>query len=206
MAVDRPAGVILAGGRSSRMGVARKALLELNGQPLLAHVCKRIQKQTDPLLISCEHETSDFDEFGLELVPDLLPGFRGPLMGLYSALQFLDDKGHKKGLVLCPCDAPFIPDKLVQALLDEGRDKNKPVVAISCQGVLQPTFSLWQNHHLPLIRDAVVNQGVGGLKQVLFSMPHRIVEWANAEPPPFFNVNTPEDLQTAALWLDRMQA
>jgi molybdopterin-guanine dinucleotide biosynthesis protein A len=188
------------------MGVARKALLELNGQPLLAHVRKRLQMQTDPLLISCEDETGDFDDFGLELVPDLLPGFRGPLMGLYSALQFLIDSGYKNGLVLCPCDAPFIPENLVQALLDEGRDKIKPAVAISYMGVLQPTFSLWQNHHLPLVREAVVNQGAGGLKQVLLCMPHRIVEWASAEPSPFFNVNTPEELQTAALWLDRMHA
>ncbi|HEY5775041.1 MAG TPA: molybdenum cofactor guanylyltransferase [Xanthomonadales bacterium] len=204
--MNRPAGVILAGGRSSRMGFARKALLQLNGQPLLAHICKRLRTQTDPLLISCGEDTVDFDDFGLELVPDLLPGFRGPLMGLYSALQFLVDRDYKNGLVLCPCDAPFIPANLVQVLLDEGRDKIKPAVAVSYMGVLQPTFSLWQNHHLPLVRDAVVNQGAGGLKQVLFSIPHRVVEWASAEPPPFFNINTPEDLQTAALWLDRMHA
>ena len=198
-----PAGVILAGGRSSRMGVTSKALLELNGQPLLRHVVDRLQAHLDPLLLSCESETADFESFGLAVVPDLLPDYRGPLTGLYSTLQFLSDKGHSNGLVLCPCDAPFIPDNLVQVLSNADQSEIKPVVVISYQGVLQPTFSLWQNHHLPVIREAVVEQGRGGLKHLLTSLPHKIVEWATVEPSPFFNVNTPEELQSAKLWLDR---
>ena len=198
-----PAGVILAGGRSSRMGVTSKALLELNGQPLLRHAVDRLQAHLDPLLLSCESETADFESFGLAVVPDLLPDYRGPLTGLYSTLQFLSDKGHSNGLVLCPCDAPFIPDNLVQVLSNADQSEIKPVVVISYQGVLQPTFSLWQNHHLPVIREAVVEQGRGGLKHLLTSLPHKIVEWATVEPSPFFNVNTPEELQSAKLWLDR---
>ncbi|MGA9575381.1 MAG: molybdenum cofactor guanylyltransferase [Lysobacterales bacterium] len=201
----QPAGVILAGGRSSRMGGVRKALLELGGRALLAHVIDRLRTQADPLLISCEAASGDFDGFGLEYVPDLLPGHLGPLTGLYSTLQFLSERGHDSGLVLCPCDAPFLPENLVQTLQDESREKIRPVVAVSWQGVLQPTFSLWQNHHLPVIRSAVHEQGMGGIKQVLLSVPHKIVEWENTEPPPFFNVNTPGELESAALWLDRPQ-
>lgn len=201
----KPAGVILAGGRSSRMGVNRKALLELKGQPLLRYVVDRVQAHLEPLLLSCEGETTDFESIGLVVVPDLLPDYRGPLMGLYSALQYLSDKGHGNGLVLCPCDAPFVPDNLVQVLLNADKSEIKPVVVVSYQGVLQPTFSLWQSHHLPVIREAVVEQGRGGLKHLLTSLPHKIVEWATLEPSPFFNVNTPEEFETAAVWLDRMQ-
>lgn len=202
--MNRPAGVILAGGRSSRMGVTRKALLELNGQPLLKYVIDRLADHLDPLLLSCESETRDFDSFDLAIVPDLLPDYRGPLAGLYSALKYLGDKGHNNGLVLCPCDAPFIPESLVPVLLAAGHSEQGKVIAVSYQGVLQPTFSLWQSHHLPAIREAVVEQGRGGLKHLLTSLPHRLVEWAAVEPSPFFNVNTPEELESAALWLDRM--
>ena len=125
MEIKRPAGVILAGGRSSRMGGSRKALLELNGRPLLTHVIDRLQAHLDPLMLSCDSETSEFESFGLPLVPDLLPGFRGPLTGLYSALQYLADKGQQNSLVLCPCDAPFIPHKLVQTLLNADQKKRK---------------------------------------------------------------------------------
>ena len=204
--MNRPAGVILAGGRSSRMGVTRKALVELNGQPLLNYVTDRLETHLQPLLLSCESETTDFDGFGLTLVADLLPGFRGPLMGLYSALEHLANKECSNGLLLCPCDAPFIPANLVQVLLDVHQGGNGKVIAVSYQGVLQPTFSLWQNHHLGAVRDAVIEQGRGGLKHLLTSLPHEVVEWPTAEPAPFFNINTPEDLESAEQWLDRMRS
>ena len=205
---SKPAGVILAGGRSSRMGGRRKALMELNGLPLLTHVSSRLQAYTEPLILNCQIETSDFDHFGLKQVADLLPGFRGPLMGLYSALRCLSESELSNGLILCPCDAPFIPDNLVSVLLDAVAvdGENKPVAVVSYQGVLQPTFSLWQNHHLGMVKEAVIGEGRGGLKHLLLSLPHVIVEWDTAEPSPFFNVNTPEELDSAAVWLDRMQA
>jgi len=187
------------------MGARDKAMLELGGRPLLAHVLERLETQASPLLISSQGETDGFESFGLECVPDLLPGYRGPLTGLYSALQLLADRGHNAGLVLCPCDAPFIPFELVETLCEESREKIRPVVTVSWQGVLQPTFSLWQAQHLPVVKAAVVEQGMGGLRRVILSMPHKIVEWPVMAPPPFFNVNTPEELETAAAWLDRMR-
>jgi molybdopterin-guanine dinucleotide biosynthesis protein A len=190
------------------MGQGHKAFLELRGRSLLAHVIDRLQDHVDPLMLSCAAETGPFAALGLPLVPDLLPGYQGPLTGLYSALQYLADSGQNSGqdsgLVVCPCDAPFIPSNLVKVLLESAQGETKPVVVISFQGVLQPTFSLWQTHHLPVIHDAVVNRGRGGLKQVLITLPHEIVEWDAAEPSPFFNVNTPEDLENATLWLDRL--
>lgn len=200
--MNKPAGVILAGGRSSRMGVTRKALIQLKGKSLLRRVIDRLADHLDPLLLSCESETSDFDSYGLDIVSDLLPDHRGPLTGLYSTLQHLQDKGHTNGLVLCPCDAPFIPQNLVQVLLEADQSDYKPAIAISYRGVLQPTFSLWQTHHLPIIREAVIESGMGGLKHLLRSVPHKVVEWAEVEPSPFFNVNTPQELESAAQWLD----
>jgi molybdopterin-guanine dinucleotide biosynthesis protein A len=185
------------------MEVTRKALIELGGQPLLSYVTDRLAVHLEPLLLSCEGKTTDFDQFGLALVPDLLPGFRGPLMGLYSALEHLSSRDDDTGLVLCPCDAPFIPENLVRVLLDAAQNGPGKVIAISYQGQLQPTFSLWQNTHLPAIRKAVVEHRRGSLKHMLTSLPHAIVEWPAECPPPFFNVNTPEDLKSAELWLDR---
>lgn len=201
--VNRPAGVILAGGQSSRMGVMRKALVELKGQPLLKYVTDRLEVHLKPLLLSCESETSDFDDFDLTIVPDLLPGFRGPLMGLYSALEHLTINECSSGLLLCPCDAPFIPHDLVRKLVDADQGGSGKVTAVSYKGVLQPTFSLWQNHHLGAVRNAVVEQGRGSLKHLLTSLPHEIVEWQVMHPSPFFNINTPEDLKSAEQWLDR---
>lgn len=198
----KPAAVILAGGRSSRMGGNRKALLEFDGRSLLSRVIHRLQTQSDPLLLSCDIKSGELEGFGLPMIPDVLPGYRGPLTGLYSALQYLSDKGHDNGLVLCPCDAPFIPYNLVQTMLNADLSDDKPVITISYEGVIQPTFSVWHGHHLPAIHDAVVEQGFGSLKHLIFSLPHTVVEWASVEPPPFFNINTPQDLKAASMWLD----
>jgi len=198
-----PAGVILAGGRSRRMGGAGKALLLLNDEPLLAHVIRRLQPQLSLLLLSAESKNSSLGSFGLPVVPDLLPNHRGPLTGLCSALQYLVQNDLHDGLVLCPCDAPFVPPDLVEKLVSAASGEPQPVAVVSCDGILQPTFSLWQNHHLPAIHDAVVKRGDGGLKYMLKSLPYRIVEWVSAEPPPFYNVNTPAELRTAAQWLKR---
>jgi len=199
----KPAGVILAGGRSSRMGVKYKALAEISGKTLLAHVIGRLQPQLATLLLSCESQTTVFEPYGLPVVADLMPGYRGPLTGLYSALYYLKNRGQNNGLVLCPCDAPFIPVNLVEVLAGAVQGDHAPAAVISYRGELQPTFSLWQSHHLDVIHDTVVNKGKGGLKMVLRSIPHKVVEWAPQEPSPFFNVNTPEDLEIAQMWLDR---
>ena len=196
-----PVGVILAGGRSSRMGGLSKALFPLNDETLLSHVIRRLQPQLGSLLLSTEGPDTGLESFGLPLVPDLLPRYRGPLTGLCSALHFLAEKNHKGGLVLCPCDAPFIPTDLVEKLVHAVVSNPKAVAVVSYEGYLQPTFSLWQAHHLPVIYDAVVNRGDGGLKYMLKSLPHVVVEWVSAEPPPFYNVNTPQELQAAEKWL-----
>lgn len=202
MNTQKPAAVILAGGRSSRMGGQHKALMKLGGQSLLAHVIRRLESQVDTLLLNCESDTRLFDGFGLPLVPDLLPGFRGPLTGLYSVLGHLADTDHKDGLVLCPCDAPFVPENLVQRLCDASQGVADEVVVISYLGELQPTFSLWQNHHLEVIQEAVTGKGIGGLKYMMKSLPIQIVEWPEVKLSPFFNINTPAELKTAETWLD----
>ena len=200
MTDSKPAGVILAGGRSSRMGGQRKAVVELADRPLLAHVVERLRPQVGSVLLSCGPRAANLDDFGLPLVPDLVPGYRGPLAGLYSAMQHLVDRGFEGSLVLCPCDAPFVPPDLVQVLREAGGGERVAVPA--WQGVPQPTFSLWPLRYLEVVHDALVEKGLGGPRQVLDRVPHEVVEWAPAEPPPFFNVNTPRDLATALAWLD----
>ena len=208
---SQTAGVILAGGRSSRMGGQSKALLPLNNEALLTHVIRRLQPQLGSLLLSTGGPADQLESYALPLVPDLLPRHRGPLTGLCSALQYLNDqnytdrgyadRGWNGSLVLCPCDAPFIPSDLVEKLLHAAVGSPKPVVVASYEGFLQPTFSLWQRHHLAVIHDAVMKRGDGGLKYMLRLLPHVVVEWVSAEPPPFYNVNTPRELQTAQQWL-----
>jgi molybdopterin-guanine dinucleotide biosynthesis protein A len=123
------------------------------------------------------------------------------LTGLYSVLRHLVDHDQETRLLLCPCDAPFVPETLAWDLHAAGKTDQEAVVLVSWQQVIQPTFSLWHTNHTEIIGEAV-DEGVGGLKQVLDRLPYLVLEWNEVVPPPFFNVNTPEDLALARRWLD----
>ena len=75
-------GVILAGGRSQRMGGGHKCLLSLDNSTLLEHVIKRALPQVDRLILNINEDTNLFDAVNLPLVKDSINGFAGPLAGV----------------------------------------------------------------------------------------------------------------------------
>ncbi|MEJ8567342.1 molybdenum cofactor guanylyltransferase MobA [Elongatibacter sediminis] len=194
-------GVILAGGRARRMGGCGKALLSLSGKPLLGHVIERLAPQVDGLVLSVECRDENLERFGLEQVPDPNPGGGGPLGGLLAALSCLPEGSD--WLLLAPCDAPFLPPDLGSRLLRSAVEQSRPGALARYQGELQPTFSLWHRSLEPEIRRAVVERGLGGFKQFLDLVPLPAVDWPESDPPPFFNINTPEALERAEALLRR---
>lgn len=198
----RVCGVILAGGRSSRMGGERKPLVLLNGEPMLSHVIRRLQPQVERILLSCEPDDVALSGFDCTLVGDAVPRHYGPLAGLYSALLYLNEQQLDGGLMLCPCDAPFIPTTLVERLQAATHAAPDSVAVVSYAGYLQPTFSLWQSQHLPAIKAAVLDRQQGSLKHMFQALPYTVVEWPVTQPSPFYNINTPEQLESASEWLN----
>ena len=209
---DWPAGVILAGGRSRRMGGSDKALAALAGRPMLEHVIERVAPQVGALALSVESATPALALYGLPQLADPLPGHRGPLGGLLAGVRHF--AGTAGWLLLVPCDAPFLPRNLaarLQACADEAGAK---AAVVLFGGELQPTFSLWNLGLLPLLEQAAGSGRQGGFKPVLRAVGAARCEWratdaadagpgpgATGAPPPFFNVNDPADLQSANRWL-----
>jgi len=106
-------GVILAGGRSSRMG-EDKGLVKANGKPLFEHIAERLRSQVGEILISCNQNT---EQYGKEFrtVPDLIQNFSGPLAGMLAALTV----SKTEWVLFVPCDVPGFPDNLADAFLAE---------------------------------------------------------------------------------------
>ena len=198
----KPACVILAGGQSSRLGVPSKALTPLSGTPLIRHVLQRLESQAGPILVSVQEKDPALVALGYELVEDVVQRHRGPLTGLCSAMQSVQDNDGGEWLLLCPCDAPFLPRDLAGRLYEGALQANQPVSVARYQDVLQPTFSLWNMQVFPAVWGSVMEQGRGGLKQVLRDLPYAVVDWPAQDIPPFFNVNTPDDLARASELLD----
>lgn len=187
--------VILAGGASRRFG-GDKALARLNGKPLIAHVIDRLSGPQTVLAINAPVREA-YAEFGLPLVPDSLEGGLGPLAGVLTAMHWAAAQGLDKVLT-APADTPFLPQGLFSAL----SGAEAPVVMARSSGQVHQVCALWS---CALADD---------LEAVLRSGEVRAV-WAYAERhgralvdfepsggvDAFFNINTPADLDLAAMQL-----
>ncbi len=191
----RAAGVVLAGGRSRRMGGVVKALLPLAGKPMIQHVIERVRPQVSELMLSVEEPDRAFEFLKLEQVPDRVPGSRGPLGGLFSALVSMDSRYD--WLLLVPCDAPFVPGDLFEKLFYQALESNRPGAVASVASEIQPTFSIWHRSLLPDLEHAVLREDMAGFKQFLDGVKLAVVDWPLMDSSAFFNINDQEALNEA---------
>jgi molybdopterin-guanine dinucleotide biosynthesis protein A len=98
--------LILAGGKAARMGGADKGLVTYRGKPLVQHVGAVLRPQASTVLLSANRSHAGYRALGFEPLPDLRPGFPGPLAGIEAALAVCDTNF----LLVCPCDTPHIPN------------------------------------------------------------------------------------------------
>src|SRR5665811_2481951 len=82
-------GVLLAGGKSSRMGGGDKCLRVLGGKPILARIIDRLSPQVSDIVINANGDPARFAAFGLPVVSDSVAGYQGPLAGVHSALEWV---------------------------------------------------------------------------------------------------------------------
>ena len=134
-----PAAVVLAGGKSSRMGGDDKSLKLLGGRPLIAHVLDRLAPQASAVAISANGDPARFDRFGLPVLADTVPGYLGPLAGLLAAMQWAQTLGATHILSM-PTDTPFFPENLAASLANASAAA--PALAASV-GRRHPAVGLW---------------------------------------------------------------
>lgn len=182
-------GVILAGGRASRMGGTDKGLLPLGGRPMLEQIVERLRPQVAALLLNANGDPGRFGFLGLEVVPDDLPDLPGPLAGVLTGLERAAVLGAE-AVVTVPCDAPFLPTDLVERLAAAGPF----ALAVTGDGRMHPTVGLWPVALRRRLREAVAAgaRRVGGWMADNGARP---VVFPEREA--FLNVNTPEELAGA---------
>lgn len=203
-------GVVLAGGRSSRMGGGDKCLLELGGKPILDHVIKRLRRQADPLAINANGDPSRFRRYGLPVVADSVSGFAGPLAGVLAGMDWASGLGARM-IVTVAADTPFFPEDLVLRMAAAAEADGSPLaMAVTRQGhgaetglpaegwpsTRHPTFGLWE----VALRDDLRHALKSGVRKVVaWTVPHGCVhvEFPVHRFDPFFNVNTPDDMAKA---------
>jgi molybdopterin-guanine dinucleotide biosynthesis protein A len=197
MAMSGILGVILAGGRATRMGGGDKGLILLGGRPILAHVIERLRPQGDALALNANGDPARFAAFGLPVLPDSVGGYPGPLAGVLAGLDWAAAEGAA-AIVTAAADTPFFPRDLAARLAAAAGEAGTPLAMAVTPGEggpdRHPTFGLWP---VALRDDLRAALGRGVRKVVAWTGPHGCAGAAFPDAEAFFNVNTPEDLVRA---------
>jgi molybdopterin-guanine dinucleotide biosynthesis protein A len=198
MALSHPehiTGLILAGGRGTRMGGLDKGLQMLHGEPLVLHVAKRIASQADALLISANRHLDIYQAlgtpFGATVIRDSSNDFPGPLAGLLAGLR----AAHTE-LVLCsPCDSPCLPanlaDRLSAALNASGADIATATTRTEGRLLVHPVFALVRTS---LADDLAAYLDSGARRVRAWYARHMTAEVNFDDDRAFYNVNSLQEL------------
>ena len=183
------AGVIIAGGRSSRMGGEEKAFRIIGGRAILDRIIARVKPQVDVLAINANGDASRFAATNLAVFADRFADLATPLAGLHASLAWACDHGHDR-LLTVPADTPFLP-------LDLAKRLEAPAIAAS-GGQEHFIVGSWPTALADRLERAIRDDGLFRVKDWAKLVNAKPVEWPITPYDPFFNINTPQDLAEAA--------
>ena len=185
-------GLILAGGRGSRMGGVDKGLQNHQGVALAMHALLRLSPQVGEMMINANRNLGAYEAMGVPVWPDTLADYAGPLAGFLTGLE----RCETPYLVTVPCDSPLFPDDLVERLANAlVADDAEIAMAATRDGdtlQAQPVFCLMKTELL----ESLVRFTQGGQRKIdKWTAQHRCVEVPFDDAQAFANANTLQELQ-----------
>ena len=188
---DDITGVILAGGRGSRMGGVDKGLQTHHGMPLALHALLRLGPQVGHVMINANRNLGAYESFGVPVWPDPVGEYAGPLAGFLAGLEHCETPL----MLTVPCDSPNFPDdlaaRLAVALDAEHADLAYAVTLEDGLEQRQPVFCLMKS---ALSESLVAFLHDGGHKIDRWFAQHRAVPVRFDDASAFFNANTAAEL------------
>ena len=194
--------VILAGGRSQRMG-QNKATVTLAGMKLVDRVAARLAQQGLSVAVNAPQGF----ETAFPLIPDVLEGYRGPLAGILSAMRHAGAESQQATHVLTvPIDSPFIPLDLA-ARLHAALTGSRSIAVATSLGATHPVVGLWPISLADDLQAFLETPENPRVKTFLSQHDTQFVDFAPIASSlgpldPFFNVNTPDDLELAHRYVE----
>ena len=200
--IDIP-GIILAGGLSRRMGGGDKGLLMLGKTTIIERVIDKILPQVGSLAININGDSSRFPDYKLPIISDSIKGYLGPLSGILAGMEWAFKNGNRY-IATVAADTPFLPDDFIKRLHTMVKSKNLNI-GIAASRILSgddvfihPTFGIWEVALKDDLRDALAND----TRKIMFwakkfKLDYYYFDTSDKLSDPFFNINTPDDLEEA---------
>ncbi len=179
-------GIILAGGKSSRMGTD-KAFLIYNNKTFIEHVIEALKPSVRDIIISAN--TAVYSSLGYKVCNDSIPNC-GPLGGIYTALS--NSKSEKN--IVISCDMPLVNAHLIKYLIEHAQEKQVNLLAHN--GDIEPLCAIYDKSCLPILKTCLKNNFLK-MKNILGQLSTHEIEINNElfyHPQLMSNVNTPTEL------------
>ena len=187
--MNRITGIVLAGGKGSRMGHVDKGLQTLRGRPMIEWVLERFKPQVAEIVINANQNVATYAKYGHRVVADEIGGYAGPLAGLHAGLKAA---AHPL-VVTVPCDSPFLPADLVSRMNSSLKENDLAVAKTGNQP--HPVFALMKRDVRESLEAFLAS---GGRKIDAWYAALKVVEVAfDDEADAFRNINTLEELKGA---------
>jgi molybdopterin-guanine dinucleotide biosynthesis protein A len=190
-------GLVLAGGRGSRMGGVDKGLQNHLGMPLALHSLLRLQGQVGSAMLNANRNLGAYESMGVPVWPDSQADFAGPLAGMLVGLEHCETPW----LVTVPCDTPNFPTDLVERLAAAAQAEDAEIAMAATrepddQGQtvvqVQPVFCLLKSSLLESLQ-AFLDSGQRKIDR--WTAQHRCATVVFDDSAAFFNANTVEELR-----------
>jgi molybdopterin-guanine dinucleotide biosynthesis protein A len=181
------------------MGGGDKALRKIGAATLLERVVAAMAPQCAGLVLNANGDPARFSSFGLPVVADDVPGFKGPLAGILAGLDWI--AAHRPEIayaVSAPTDTPFLPMDLVARLEAARIEKNAEIACAGSGGGTHPVIALWPIGVRTALRHALVVEDMRKIDRFTQAYRVAVADWPLEPFDPFFNANEPGDLGEAA--------
>ncbi|MDP9044576.1 MAG: molybdenum cofactor guanylyltransferase MobA [Pseudomonadota bacterium] len=185
-------GLVLAGGRGSRMGGVDKGLQPHHGTSLAEHALRRLALQVGQVVVNANRNLDAYESMGVPVLTDADADYAGPLAGFLAGLRHCTTPY----LVTVPCDTPGFPLDLV-ARLAAGLESAGAEIAIAATRAgdslqVQPVFCLMRAD----VRTSLLRFTASGQRKIdKWTALHRCTEVAFDDAPAFANANTVDELR-----------
>ena len=191
-------GVLLAGGLSRRMSGGDKSFALLDGRPLIVYVAERLLRQVDTLIVNANGDPARYAALGLPVVADRDDSHGGPLFGILAGMDWARANAPAATTIATVAiDTPFIPLDLVPRLAAASDDAATIRLAAS-GGRTHQVIGLWPVELREALERWLAEGKSRAVRDWLGTRRHIATAFdLRAGVDPFFNINTPEDLDRA---------